>query len=220
MHKLSLFLALVLASAMVSAQPANNDYYGARSNPELAALLSTVEAYHLQQGFDKMRDKRFGPAKSEFDFILRYFPNHPRAILAMTELCQAWKDSKCDLDSYFSKAISVNPNSPGVYLTKGMYEQKNKKLKEAVESYKRALEIDPNSANVHYNLGLAYVELRQYALGNEHAQRAYALGWQLPGLRSKLTAVGEWKTIEPKPTPDKPAAADGAPTKSGESPGS
>ena len=61
-----------------------------------------------------------------------------------------------------------------------------------------------NERNAQYNLALALIKLHRYELANEHAQRAYALGHPLPGLRAQLIAVGAWN---PNALAKVPAAA-------------
>ena len=194
-----LSIAVALAPALAAAQATNNDYYNARASQQSSELLTAVEKYHLQQGIDKMRTRLWQAAWGDFNFILNYFPNHPRVLLLMSELCESWRNPKCNMGEYFEKALQVSPNNAGIHLTMGVYLQKRGKLNEAIESYKKSLEINPGSANAHYNLGLAYAAQKQNALANEHAQKAYSMGQMPPGLRNKLVAAGAWKDIEQKP---------------------
>jgi tetratricopeptide (TPR) repeat protein len=180
-----------------------SDYYAARLTPGTTELLKNVEGYHLEQGIGKLRGGRPDYAWGDFDFILRYFPNHPRALMLMGDMCEAWRDPKCNMEHYLDKAIKMSPENDGVYVAKGVYLQRRKRIKEAIENYKKALEFNPGSANAHYNLGLAYVATKQYELANEHAQKAYGLGMTFPGLQSKLVAVGAWKAL---PSPSGEAA--------------
>ena len=53
-----------------------------------------------------------------------------------------------------------------------------------------ALKLDQGNANIHYNLGLVYLDLKDYPKAREHAQRAYELGFALTGLRKRLEAGG------------------------------
>ena len=45
----------------------------------------------------------------------------------------------------------------------------------------------------HYDLGLAYLDIRDYASANREAHAAYRLGYPLPGLRLRLERMGRWK---------------------------
>jgi hypothetical protein len=49
-----------------------------------------------------------------------------------------------------------------------------------------------NSANIHYNIGLTYLELNRFDEALRHAHTAYRLGFPLPGLKQKLQRVGKW----------------------------
>ncbi len=207
MHIRSLtVLLMILLSSSVGAQTQNNDYYAAKSDSKLAQLLHNVEEFHLQLGIDQIKSRQYGTARANFDFILRYFPNHPRALPIMTELCRIYKDSQCNAEAYLDRAIKVNDGNASIYLIKGHYLQRFGNLDEAIDNYKKSLDINPNSANAHYNLGLAYLTQNQNARANEHAQKAYALGLTLPGLRNKLEAAGAWHQVELKP-----ASEDGSP---------
>lgn len=179
----------------VAAAQFNNDYYKARGSAHLAELLSAVERYHLQPGVNNMQRRNYRGAYGDFVFILNHFPNHPRALLLLGELCDRWKAPHCNPEPFFDKAVEVNPKAGGTHLIKGIYLQKKGRLDEAVASYKAALEYEPDSFNTHYNLGLTYFAQKKYELANEHAQKAYALGVPLPALRQKLTSVGAWKAL-------------------------
>ncbi len=201
MHIRLLYIFLFMLLAGNVAAQTQNDYYAAKLDTTVAQLLHNVEQYHIQPGLDQFKNKRYGAAWQDFDFILRYFPNHPRALLLMAELCQVYRAPQCNAEAYFDKALRMNPNNAGTYLLKGLHQQKLGKLDDAIASYKKSLEIDPDSVNAHYNLGLAYIVQKQFVLANEHAQHAYASSQGLPpGLQNKLVAAGAWKPIEIKTT--------------------
>ena len=48
------------------------------------------------------------------------------------------------------------------------------------------------SAEFHYNFGLLYIDLENYTEAREQAELAYAKGAPFPGLKNKLTRLGEW----------------------------
>ena len=56
-----------------------------------------------------------------------------------------------------------------------------------------ALAAAGDNANVHYNLGLAYVDLKRYDKALDSAHAAYRLGFPFPGLKNKLQRVGAWR---------------------------
>lgn len=76
-------------------------------------------------------------------------------------------------------------------LQKGDKTQGAKKLEEA-------LELAGDNANIHYNLGLAYFDLKDYDKSLASAHKAYQMGFPLPGLRNKLEKAGHWRALPPK----------------------
>ena len=207
----TLFASAIACLAALSCGPASArggdgwdiDYY---DPGPYAGTIRTAEQHHLGVGLRKLKDPKWDRqwVWAEFDFILRTSPNHPIALDWMIKLCETWKSPRCALDDYLEKAVAINPRVATTYVLRGIYQLRFDKPKLAVESFKTALELDPSSMNAHYNLGLAYFDLKEYARSNEHAQAAYALGAPLPGLREKLRAVGRWdpgarRTIDTPP---------------------
>jgi Tfp pilus assembly protein PilF len=182
-------IAAPLVAGLAGAQATDNDYYTTTDT----TLLRTVERYHVVPAEEKIRTKFYSAARGDVDFVLRYFPNHPKGLLLMAQMCADGVTQHCDLDVVFEKAIAINPNVAGTYVTQGVYLHRVKRYREAIASYQRALAIDPNSLNGRYNLALAYLETKQYDLANQEAQRAYALGAPFPGLRDRLKHAGQWK---------------------------
>jgi tetratricopeptide (TPR) repeat protein len=144
-----------------------------------------------------MKAKRYDRAFSDLEFILRYFPNHPQALAMMADICDVqWKDPRCDTNGWFQKAIERNPGAAQTWLVYGIHLQYINQPSAAIDSYKKSIELNPSSANAHYNLGLAYFDNRQFELANRQAQLAALLGMSLPGLRDKLTRTGKWKMLD------------------------
>ena len=198
-------IVVPLVAGFAGAQAVDNDYY---TTSDLT-LLRTVERYHIVPAEEKIRTKFYTGARGDLDFVLRYFPNHPKGLLLMAQLCADPTMPHCDLDILFEKAIAINPNVAGTYVTQGVYLHRVKRYREAIASYQRALAIDPNSVNGHYNLGLAYLETKQYDLANDEAQRAYALGSPFPGLRDRLKQAGKWKPVAATPAPQPSSSVSG-----------
>jgi tetratricopeptide (TPR) repeat protein len=201
----------------------NTDYYFDRTDRALVEQLNNVEKFHLPGCAEGVKTRRYQAALDDCEFIFRYFPNHPRALMLMSELCLAWKSPSCDPDMYFENAVKINPKAASTFVMRGIYLLRAKKTSEAITDLKQAATIDPNSLNAQYNLGLAYLETRQYMLANEAAQRAYALGAPVPGLRDKLQKAGYWKPLEPpvaapETTTPKAAPGDEAPAKAATEP--
>ena len=194
--RLAAISMLQLAAFCAFAQEDNRtgqDYYAPRGAAE-SRTLSNVMQHHFGPGRDRLAGGNFGAAMSDFEFILNYFPNHPQVLVALSELCDKWKTVICDskAEQWFQKAIERNPGVAQSYVVQAMFYHRRNRLDDAIKSYKRAVEMAPESINAHYNLSLAYSDQKQYDLANLHAQKSYALGATLPGLRARLEKVGKW----------------------------
>jgi tetratricopeptide (TPR) repeat protein len=197
-----LFSSLLFFGVAATAQEGNHDYYTAQSTKGTIDLLTAVEKYHLPGAYDGLAGKHYYYAFGEVKFILHYFPNHPKALMLMSAICNGWQSPDCNPDEWFEKAVSRNPAVSETYVLYGIDLHRRKRFDAAVKNYKQALEIDPISLNAHYNLGLAYVDLKQYELANQQAQKSYALGAPFPGLRERLKRVGAWKPLDAEAVPN------------------
>lgn len=148
----------------------------------------------------------------DLEYTLRAFPNHPRALFAMVRLGEKENRDKpigspYTISCWFDRAIRFTPNDGSVRLVFGIYLSRKGRPGEAVEQLQAALKLGGDPANVHYNLGLAYLDLKDYEKSLEHAHTAYELGFPLAGLRNKLKEVGKWRDT---PRVSTPPAADPA----------
>jgi tetratricopeptide (TPR) repeat protein len=137
-----------------------------------------------------------------FDYTLHAFPNHAKALHAMGVWQQRLrKDSPLDYqrflaggllsaDCYFQRAIMFTPNDGMVRHAYGAFLQTSDQLDAAVAQYQKAIELLPNSPEPYYNLGLLYFERGEYDKARAQADKAYALGYPLAGLRRKLAQLG------------------------------
>lgn len=197
----------VMAQTRDYAVSTGQDYYAPRTDKALLEALHNVELYHLGPGRTEVARKRYHAALAEFEFILRYFPNHPQALSLLSDICPKAQEYCKAAEDWLKKGIDRNPQIATTHLLYAIHLHRTKRPKEAVASYRRALELEPESVNVHYNLGLAYTELQQYDLANQHAQKSYQLGAFTPGLRNRLQKVGKWNP-NAVPAGDAPVVSD------------
>jgi tetratricopeptide (TPR) repeat protein len=66
------------------------------------------------------------------------------------------------------------------------------RIDDAIEQYDEAVKLQPENANINYNLGLVYLKKKDYEQSIVYAKKAYELGFPLPGLRNKLMKTGKW----------------------------
>jgi tetratricopeptide (TPR) repeat protein len=184
-------LGSLAAPVWADDSPGPHDYYD--SDPGTRQLLRNVEAFHINSGMENMKKGSYGYAEKDFDFILKYFPNHPKGLLLMGDLALKVKNPE-KAEPYFKNAIQMFPNRPSGYAAYGVFLQKQRHLDRAIENYQAALKLDPGSPSTNYNIGLAYVEKGQYERASVHAHKAYNAGIRFPALREKLIKAGAWKS--------------------------
>ena len=135
---------------------------------------------------------------ADIGYTLYVFPNHPRALLAMMKLAAREKKEQpvgatYTVGCYFDRAIRFAPDDPGVRIVYALYLIDKRDPGAAREQLEVAREKAGDSANLNYNLGLAYFDLKDYELARDYAKRAYDLGFPLEGLKKKLKQIGQWQ---------------------------
>jgi tetratricopeptide (TPR) repeat protein len=173
--------------------------------------LAIVEGAHFTQDVETLRRGATGKLGGDIDYTLRASPNHPRALIAMADLGRKLNTNqppgaKYPIPCYFDRAIRFANDDPIVRLIYGTYLARHGKRNEAVNQLEVAAKLDANNANIHYNLGLIYLDLKDYPKARENAKRAYDLGFSLPGLRKRLEAAGQWTPTPSAALTDKAAA--------------
>jgi tetratricopeptide (TPR) repeat protein len=157
-----------------------------------------VERHHFTPQVEQLRAGESSTVIADINYTLGVFPNHPRALNAISRLALREKRSQPSgapypVECYFERAIRFQPNDPAPYLVYGMHLSRSGQAKQAVEALQIAAQLAPQDANVNYNLGLAYYETKQYDNAVKHARIAYDAGFPLEGLRRMLQKAGKWK---------------------------
>ena len=132
-----------------------------------------------------------GSIGADIDFLLRYVPNHPRALASLSRLALKENNFKpsgvsIPVECHFLRALAFAPDDPAVLTIYGAFLARTDRPKEALARLKEAEKLDPNNAMLQYNLGLVLVDLGDYAAARNYADKAYAQGISLPGLRDLL----------------------------------
>lgn len=173
--------------------------YDFRTVPD--KIRRDVEANHFTPQVQQLRRGQSvrvrGGVGRDIDYTLHLMPNHPYALLAMTRLAEREKvlkprGAQYPVTCYFDRAIGFVPDDYRVRVIYGLYLAGTGNAAEARQQLEIATLKAPDDADVQYNAGLAYFELKDFDKSLEHARRAYELGFALPGLRRKLEAEGKW----------------------------
>jgi tetratricopeptide (TPR) repeat protein len=166
-------------------------------SPAVPESIGLVESYHFTPQVEQLRAGQSGLLAQDLAYTLRVFPNHPRALNSMARFNLDKMERKGNFghfalspECWFLRGIAFRPDDATVRMLFGNYLSKKGDRKAAREQYEAALAVAPDSAEVHYNFGLLLVDEGNLTQAAEHARKAYALGYPLPGLRNKLARAG------------------------------
>ncbi len=181
--------------------PLQNAYgpYDYRSDKD---KLPIVVGAHFTPEVENLIKGTTGQIGGDIDYTLRAIPNHPAALLAMVRLGVKEKTNmprgaRYTVECYLNRANRFRNDDSMVKMIYASYLAKNGKGNDALKYLNDAADLGEESANLYYNIGLIYLDLKQYDKSLENAHRAYKMGFPLPGLRDRLKKAGKWS--EPKP---------------------
>jgi len=122
----------------------------------------------------------------------------PRSIEALSNLGNLLMQQQRveEAIGYYQKAIAIHPHA-GIYLNLGKATEALGNREGAIALYHRALQLNPNLAEAHNNLGDLYRDQNQMAAAINHYQQAIALNPTLAEAHSNLgmafLRIGDWK---------------------------
>lgn len=189
----------VLGQAGVCGDPASEGSNAQDYRTASPEARHVVERRHFTEDVRMMRR---GTSTSEIGadiaYTLRKFPNHYQALMTMGDYALKVKRNPAPggqytVECWFERAMRFKPDDAVVKTVYGLYLIKASRPKDAVTQLEAAAAQAGDDANVHYNLGLAYADLKQYDKALKSAHVAYRLGFPLPGLKNKLQRAGAWR---------------------------
>jgi tetratricopeptide (TPR) repeat protein len=164
-----------------------------------ATNRSIVENVHFTPKVESLKGGNTSiTAGGDINYTLRVYPNHQRALMAVMRLGEKEKraqprDMEYTVECWLERAERFQPDDSVVKGLYGVYLVRAGRPKDGVAKLDQALQSGGENANVRYNLGLAYFDLKRYDESLENAHKAYAMGFPLPGLRDKLKRAGKWR---------------------------
>ncbi len=181
--------------------------------------LTVVEVNHFTVKVENLQCCLNGPLEADIDYTLRAFPNHHRALLAMERLAAKMRTERppranWPVACYYERAVRFRPDDSTARMLFAAFLAKKGNPAEAIKHMQFVEKTAGPSANLHYNMGLVYTDLKEYDKALEHAHRAYQLGFNLPGLRNKLERAGKWRQPSPAAVTkaERPTAAASTPS--------
>ncbi|GJL74787.1 tetratricopeptide repeat protein [Nitrosomonas sp.] len=168
------------------------------TDPGIRHTLKLVEHNHFTKEVEQLISGVTTSIGGDLAFVLAAFPNHHRALNAMSRLSLRDKTPKPIGASYsalcyFDRAVRFKPNDAMVRSIFSNHLLKINKIDMALEQLLFAVDIEPENPTIHYNLGLLYLKKRNYDKAVYFAKKAYAQDFPLPGLRKQLIALGKWR---------------------------
>jgi len=157
-----------------------------------------VERRHFTQNVEQLKQGVTSTVGGDISYTLRAFPNHPRALKAAAELARRNggrmpAGMQFSIQCWFDRAIAFRPDDFQVRVLWAFELLKSKQRAVALEQTKVAESLAKDDPMMHYNVGLLYFELGDHEKAMTNAKIAYDGGFNLPGLRDKLSKAGQWK---------------------------
>lgn len=219
-----LLTLLLLAAAAGTAQAKSvcgelqNAYgpYDYRKRAEFSSNFDLVEGAHFTEDVRAGLKGITGSIGADLDYTLRAIPNHVPALEVMGRYSNKVKmlklpGAKYPVECYFERAIRFQPDDGAAYAVYGGYLLSVARNAEALKMFQQAVELSPKDATVNYNTGLVYFRNKNYEKANQYAQKAYKLGFPLPGLKNMLVGAGKWVELPAEAEPAEAAVAPPAP---------
>jgi tetratricopeptide (TPR) repeat protein len=170
-----------------------NDYRTRAAGTQSTWEAGDVKRNHLDPAMAAMRQGNYSRGvKADLSFVMSSWPNYYPVLEALITYdlgggkTYDFPSTRCFLE----RARTIFPDDVKVRLLEGYYFWKKNDKDRAISSYEDALTLDPDASDAHYNLGLVYLEMKQYDKAREHAQAAYAAGYPLTGLKNRLAKAG------------------------------
>lgn len=160
--------------------------------------IEFIEVRHFPSHVERLVRGEKGTIGGDIAYTLRAIPNHPRALRSAAE----WQrrnqgllppDMQFTIACWFDRAIAYRPEDAQVRIVYASELLKSKQNNAAREQVVKAEQLANNNPQIRYNVGLLYFDLKEYDKSMANARIAYDQGFNLPGLKDKLTKAGKWK---------------------------
>jgi hypothetical protein len=161
--------------------------------------LAMVEGFHFTPEVEMLvRGKSSADIGEDIDYTLDVFPNHHRALVSMMRLIERTKmpqppGAHYTMDCYFDRAMRYAPTDEVARLLYANYLVKANRNGEAQVQLDRVEVLAEDNAFTHFNLGLVYLEMKDYDKALIQAHLAQSLGLQKTELMDALKKDGKWR---------------------------
>jgi len=226
LRRLACAAFIAVASAAAGAQTVEvgcgslDNAYGPYDYRTAKTRLPIVERHHFTPQVEALIRGNTGSIGADLDYTLRAFPNHHRAPLAAMRASEKTRSPQPyglprPVECYFERALRFRPEDALARMIYARFLVTKERAAEARQQLEAAKRAAGDNAFSQYNIGLIYLDLKDYPQALAQAHKASALGFPETGLRDKLKALGKWDGK----APPSPAEQPSAPAASAASPG-
>lgn len=175
------------------------------------STLSIVEGAHFTPEVEALTRGITGTLGAELNYTLRAFPNHHRALLALIRYGKRTKSPQpqglqFSVECFLDRAVRFRPDDTTVRMIYANFLFDSARPAEAEAQLQKVESLAGDNPFTYYNMGLIYMERKNFDKALVQARKAYALGFPRPDLRDQLKAAGKWKDADPS-APASPAAS-------------
>jgi tetratricopeptide (TPR) repeat protein len=179
---------------------------GSAGGGKSASRIRIVEGRHFTSSVRNLeRGSTAVEPVADIAYTLEVIPDNHHALFAVARLHRKtngtllvypqtnpvqFKPRQLNAPCWFERARRFAPKDPAVFMISGIFEHQLGEYPEAIEFYRRAEQLydarKQDNAELYYNMALTYLKLQDSAAAKQYAEKAYAAGYPLPGLKYLL----------------------------------
>lgn len=136
-------------------------------NPSFSEARNNLGMVYQEQGLLDKAQQEYRLAAADKNYSSRELPYYNLARLYLTQ------EKLQDALEHVMKAVELNKNMAMAHNLEGMIHEKLDQLDQAIDSYTRAVRIDPLSVEFSFNLAVAYFKNKEFEEAEEIFERIY-----------------------------------------------
>lgn len=173
------------------------DYKDLRGRARDGSAIMLVEDTHFLEPCEALIRCPSGNFGSEYDYTLRAFPNHHRALVAMARWSDRSKSNmppgaRWPVTCYFERAILFTPDDVVARMLYVIYLKDHNAPDAARRQFDAIVQLKPANPFTIYNLGMLAADLGDIDFAVDAARRSYGAGMTHPELKQRLVALKRW----------------------------
>jgi tetratricopeptide (TPR) repeat protein len=163
------------------------------------ALKTNPKLYEAEELIARVELEDNQPEKAR-EAALKAVALSPDALDAMSVLATAdWLEDK--QSPWMDRAMKVNPKYGQAYATAGHFFVNNRRYKEGIEYYRKAVQIDPQLWSARSQFGIELMRFGKNDEARQNLEAAFNAGWRDAGTTNTLKLLDSYKNFETFTTP-------------------